>query len=158
MTDSYSVDYQAGMESGAMVLSAAYGGSNIGMHACGTLGAMTSMNFAKFMLDEQACLTAKRSIEQVRMEEEAWYTNLVKEMGHKAGYMMHPETAKHCRSLFTPAIFTKENHATWLQRDDRDIVVRAQAAYEKRIQDYKAPSMDEDIRAKIEAYVAENTK
>ncbi len=158
LTDSYSVDYQAGMESGSMVLSAAYGGSNIGMHACGTLGAMTSMNFAKFMLDEQACLTAKRAIEQVWMDEEAWYTELVREMGHKANYMMHPETAKHCRSFFTPAIFAKENHAKWQQRDDRDIVVRAVAAYEKRIQDYKEPSIDGDIRTKIENYVIENTK
>ena len=156
LTDSYSVDYQAGMESGAMVLSAAYGGSNIGMHSCGTLGAMTSMNFAKFMLDEQSCLTAKRAIEQVRLEEAAWYSELVKEMGHKASYMMHPETARHCRSFFTPAIFTKENHAKWQQRDDRDIVVRAQAAYEKRIEDYTPPPMDKDIRTGIENYVTRN--
>lgn len=157
LTDSYSVDYQAGMESGAMVLSAAYGGSNIGMHSCGTLGAMTSMNFAKFMLDEQACLTAKRAIEQVRMEEEAWYTELVTEMGHKANYMMHPETARHCRSFFTPDIFTKENHAKWLKRDDRDIVGRAQAAYEKRILNYTEPPMDVDIKNKIKNYMTENT-
>ncbi|MDX2448005.1 MAG: trimethylamine methyltransferase family protein [Desulfobacterales bacterium] len=158
LTDSYAVDYQAGMESGAMVLSAAYGGSSIGMHACGTLGAMTSMNFAKFILDEQSCLTAKRSIEQVRMEEDAWYTELVKEMGHKANYMVHPETAKHCRDFFSPAIFTKENHAKWLKRDDRDIVVRAHAAYEERIREYQQPEIDPDVKRSVEAYVAQNTK
>jgi trimethylamine--corrinoid protein Co-methyltransferase len=146
------------MESGAMVLSAAYGGSSIGMHACGTLGAMTSMNYAKFMLDEQACLTAKRAIEKVRIEEEAWYTELVKEMGHKANYMMHPKTAKHCRDFFIPAIFTKENHAKWLKRDDRDIVVRAHAAYEKRIQEYQQPEIDGDVKRNVEGYVAQNIK
>lgn len=158
LTDSYSVDYQAGMESGAMVLSAAYGGSSIGMHSCGTLGAMTSMNFAKFILDEQSCLTAKRTIDQVRLEEKAWYTELVKEMGHKANYMMHPETAKNCRDFFVPEVFAKENHDKWQKREDRDIVVRAHAAYEKRIRDYKQPEMDASIKNKIEAYVAENTK
>ncbi len=157
LTDSYSVDYQAGMESGAMVLSAAYSGGNIGMHACGTLGAMTSMNFAKFMLDEQACLTAKRAIEQVRMEEQLWYTALVKEMGHKANYMVHPETAKHCREFFVPKIFTKENHTKWQRREDRDIVTRAQTSYEQRIQSYKKPEIDEAIKLKIESYLAENT-
>ncbi len=158
LTDSYSVDYQAGAESASMVLSAAYGGSNIGMHSCGTLGAMTSMNFSKFMLDEQSCLTAKRAIEQVWMEEKAWYTELVKEMGHKANYMMHPETAKNCRSFFTPAIYTKENHAKWQPRKDRDIVGRAYTAYEKRIQDYLAPEIDEGVKQKIEDFVAQNTK
>jgi len=157
LTDSYSVDYQAGMESGAMVLSAAYSGGNIGMHACGTLGAMTSMNFAKFLLDEQACLTAKRAIEEVRMEEKLWYTALVEEMGHKANYMMHPETAKNCRGFFVPKIFTKENHNRWQKRDDRDIVTRAQAAYEERIRTYQAPAIDEDVKAKIENYVAHHT-
>lgn len=158
LTDSYSIDYQAGAESGAMVLSAAYGGSNIGIHACGTLGAMTSMNFAKFMLDEQSCLTAKRAIEQVRMDEEAWYTELVKEMGHTAKYMMHIETVRNCRSFFSPAIYTKENHFKWQQRDDRDIVTRAQAAFEKRIADYQPPEIDEQVKLKIENYLANNTK
>ena len=158
LTDSYCIDYQAGMESGAMVLSAAYGGSSIGMHACGTLGAMTSMNFAKFILDEQSCLTAKETIKQVWMEEEAWYTELVKEMGHKASYMMHPETARHCRNFYVPEVFSKENHAKWLQRDDKNIVDRAHAAYEKRIQDYTRPDMDPKVQSDIEKYLAEHTK
>lgn len=158
LTDSYTTDYQAGMESGAMVLSAAYGGANIGMHACGTLGAMTSMNYAKFILDEQSCLTAKRAIEQVWTDDQAWYSDLVREMGHTANYMMHPETARHCRSFFTPQVFTKENHAKWRQRDDMDIVTRAQAAFEQRIADYAEPETDPGLKADIAAYVADRTR
>ena len=158
LTDAYAVDYQAGMESGAMVLSAAYGGSNIGMHACGTLGAMTSMNYAKFILDEQSCLTAKETIKAVRVEEEAWYSELVKEMGQTAGYMMHPETAKHCRNFFSPEVFTKENHAKWQQRDDINIVDRAQAAFEKRMADYVQPDLDPAIAADIQAYLDKRTQ
>lgn len=55
VTESFCLDYQAGMESAMMLTVAAISGAHVGLHACGTYGSMLAMSFEKFMADEELC-------------------------------------------------------------------------------------------------------
>ena len=52
LTESFCLDYQAGMESAVMLTAAALSGVHVSLHACGTFGSMLAMSFEKFIADE----------------------------------------------------------------------------------------------------------
>ena len=51
LTESFGLDYQAGMESSMMLTTAALSGVHVSLHACGTYGSMLAMSFEKFIAD-----------------------------------------------------------------------------------------------------------
>ncbi len=158
LTDSYAVDYQAGMESAAMTISALHSGPSVGIHACGTLGSISSMNYSKFILDEEMCHTAKRTITKIQLDEEAWAMELMKELGGKSDYMLQSHTVKRCRDFFISNILTNEHHEQWLRRPDRDIIIRAQNASNERLASYQKPDIAPDIEKDIIAFLNKRTK
>jgi trimethylamine:corrinoid methyltransferase-like protein len=50
LTESFCLDYQAGMESAVMLTVAALSGVHVGLHNCGTYGSMLAISFEKFVI------------------------------------------------------------------------------------------------------------
>ncbi len=158
LTESFSLDYQAGMESSMMLSTAALSGAHVSLHACGTYGSMLAMSFEKFIADEDLCRAVKILMKPIEFSEDAFAMDMIKKMGTSGNYLIEPHTAKRCRSeFFIPDLNTRAIHAKWLKMEPRQMDERASKLLEKRLSSYEKPDIDPLIEKDLIHYV-ENIK
>ncbi|MBU8850131.1 MAG: trimethylamine methyltransferase family protein, partial [Desulfobacterales bacterium] len=132
LTESFSLDYQAGMESSMMLTTAALSGVHVSLHACGTFGSMLAMSFEKFIADEDLCCAIKKLMKPIEFSEDAFAMELIKKLGTSGNYLIEPHTARRCRSEFyIPDLNIRTLHSKWLEMDPRQIDQRASQLLEK---------------------------
>ncbi len=154
LTESFCLDYQAGMESTMMLTTAALSGANVSLHACGTYGSMLAMSYEKFIADEDLCGAIKKLIQPVEFTDDAFAMDLIKELGTSGNYLMQMHTMKRCRSeFFIPDLSIRTIHNKWLEMEPRDNAERAAEILEKRFAEYEKPDIDPDIEKRLTQYV-----
>jgi trimethylamine--corrinoid protein Co-methyltransferase len=154
LTDSFCLDYQAGMESAVMLATAALSGVNLSLHACGTYGSMLAMSFEKFIADEDLCGAVKKLIAPIEFSREAFAMNLIKQLGTSGNYLMEDHTVERCRDeFFMPDLSDRSNHENWLTLEPRDITTRASGLLAKRLAEYKKPEIDPNLERDLIQYV-----
>jgi trimethylamine--corrinoid protein Co-methyltransferase len=158
LTESFGLDYQAGMESSMMMTTAALSGAHISLHACGTYGSMLAMSFEKFIADEDLCLAIKTLIKPIEFSEDDFAMDMIKRMGTSGNYLIEPHTAKRCRSeFFIPDLNLRTIHSKWLKMEPRQMDQRASQLLGKRLSAYEKPDIDPSIEKTLIKYV-ENKK
>jgi trimethylamine--corrinoid protein Co-methyltransferase len=158
LTESFGLDYQAGMESSMMMTTAALSGAHISLHACGTYGSMLAMSFEKFIADEDLCLAIKTLIKPIEFSEDDFAMDMIKRMGTSGNYLIEPHTAKRCRSeFFIPDLNLRTIHSKWLKMEPRQMDQRASQLLGKRLSAYEKPDIDPSIEKILIKYV-ENKK
>lgn len=156
LTDSFCLDYQAGMESAVMLATAALSGVNLSLHACGTYGSMLAMSFEKFIADEDLCGAVKKLITPVEFTQEAFAVDLIKQLGTSGNYLMEDHTVNRCREeFFIPDLSDRSNHDKWLTLEPQDITARAQGLLAKRLAEYEKPQMEPKLEKNLIRYVEE---
>ncbi len=159
LTESFSLDYQAGMESAMMMTTAALSGADVSLHTCGTYGSMLAMSFEKFIADEDLCGALKKLIKPVEFTEDAFAMDLIKEAGTSGNYLMQTHTLKRCRTeFFEPDLNTRTIHAKWEQMGVRDMDKRAGKVLESRLNSYEKPDIDPQLEQELKQYVARRKK
>jgi len=154
LTESFCLDYQAGMESTMMLTTAALSGANLSLHACGTYGSMLAMSYEKFIADEDLCGAIKKLIEPVEFTDDAFAMDMIKELETSGNYLMQMHTMKRCRSeFFIPDLSIRTIHNKWLEMEPRDNAERAAEILEKRFAEYVKPEIDPDIEKRLVQYV-----
>ena len=98
LTESFGLDYQAGMESSMMLTTAALSGAHVSLHACGTYGSMLAMSFEKFLADEDLCCAIKKLVKPIEFNEDDFAMDMIKRLGTSGNYLVEPHTAVRCRS------------------------------------------------------------
>ena len=88
LTESFCLDYQAGMESAMMLTTAALSGVHLSLHACGTYGSMVAMSYEKFIADEDLCGAIKKLMQPVEFTDDAYAMDLIKELGTSGNYLI----------------------------------------------------------------------
>ncbi|MGD2098289.1 MAG: trimethylamine methyltransferase family protein [Desulfobacterales bacterium] len=159
LTDSFCLDYQAGMESAVMLATAALSGVNLSLHACGTYGSMLAMSFEKFIADEDLCGAVKKLITPVEFTREAFAMDLIKQLGTSGNYLMEDHTFNRCRDeFFIPDLSDRNNHENWLALEPRDITARASNLLAKRLAEYEKPQMDSKLAQLLIQYVQDRKR
>ncbi len=154
LTESFCLDYQAGMESAMMLTTAALSGANLSLHACGTYGSMLGMSYEKFIADEDLCGAIKKLMQPVEFTDDAFSMDMIKELGTSGNYLMEMHTLKRCRSeFFMPELSIRTIHNKWLEMEPRDITERAAGILAKRFAEYEKPEIDPDIEKHLVQYV-----
>jgi len=154
LTESFCLDYQAGMESAMMLTTAALSGANLSLHACGTYGSMLGMSYEKFIADEDLCGAVKKLMQPVEFTDDAFSMDMIKELGTSGNYLMEMHTLKRCRSeFFIPDLSIRTIHNKWLEMEPRDITERTARILEKRFAEYEKPEIDPDIEKHLVQYV-----
>ena len=154
LTESFCMDYQAGMESAMMLTTAALSGVHLCLHACGTYGSMIAMSFEKFIADEDLCGGLKKLIKPVEFTDDAFALDLIKELGTSGNYMMQMHTVNRCRNeFFRPDLGNQKIHNEWLEMEPRDITRRAGILLKKRLSEYVKPDIDPQIEKDLSQYV-----
>jgi trimethylamine--corrinoid protein Co-methyltransferase len=159
LTESFSLDYQAGMESAIMLTVAALSGVHVGLHNCGTVGAMLYMSFEKFIADEDLCGALKKLMKPVELTDDAFALDLIKEMGTSGNYLMQTHTANRCRDeFFIPDLGIRMIHDDWLEMQPRDITARAKKLLAKRLAQYEKPEIDPKLEKDLMHYVTDRKR
>ncbi len=154
LTESFCLDYQAGMESAMLLTTAALSGVHVSLHACGTYGSMIAMSYEKFIADEDLCGAIKKLMQPVEFTDDAFSMDMIKEIGASGDYLMQMHTMKRCRSeFFIPDLSIRTIHSKWLEMDPRDNAQRAAGILEKRLAEYEKPDIDPDIEKRLVEYV-----
>jgi trimethylamine--corrinoid protein Co-methyltransferase len=154
LTESFSLDYQAGMESAMMMTTAALSGADLSLHACGTYGSMLAMSFEKFIADEDLCGALKKLIKPVEFSEEAFAMDLIKEVGASGNYLMEDHTAKRCRTEFyEPVLINRSIHTQWQEMELREMNQRAGKILENRLSVFQKPDIDSVLERDLVKYV-----
>jgi len=155
LTESFCLDYQAGMESAMMMTTAALSGADVSLHTCGTYGSMLAMSFEKFIADEDLCGALKKLIQPVEFSEDTFVMDLIKELGTSGTYLMQKHTMKRCRTEFyEPVLNTRVIHTKWQQMELRDMEKRAGKVLENRLLAYEKPDIDPQLERDLEKFVA----
>ena len=154
LTESFCLDYQAGMESAMMMTAAALSGVHLSLHACGTYGSMIAMSYEKFIADEDLCGALKKLMKPVEFTDDAFAMDLIKELGTSGTYLMEEHTVVRCRDeFFIPDLSNLKMHNKWLEMEPRDITQRAGKLLEKRLAAYEKPQMDPQLEKELIQYV-----
>ncbi len=154
LTESFCLDYQAGMESAVMMTAAAISGVNVTLHACGTYGSMLAMSYEKFLADEDLIGSLKKLVLPIEFTEDAFAMDMIKRLGTSGEYLMEDHTALRCRSeFFTPALGIRAIHSKWIDMDPRDLSPRASNLLTKRLEGYVKPDIDPTVEKDLSAFV-----
>ena len=154
LTESFCLDYQAGMESAVMLTVAALSGVHVGLHNCGTFGSMIAMSFEKFIADEDLCGAVKELMKPLELTDDALALDLIKEMGTAGDYLMQDHTLNRCRTeFFLPDLGIRTLHDNWLEMEPREITARAGLMLENRLAGYEKPEIDTKLEEKLVGYV-----
>ena len=156
LTDSFCLDYQAGMESAVMLTVAALSGVHVSLHACGTFGSLLAMSFEKFIADEDLCGAVKKLMQPIEMTDDAFALDLIKKVGTSGNYLTQAHTVKRCRDeFFIPDLSSRATHDKWLEMQSQDISARAKRLLAKRLAQYEKPEMDPKLEKRLIEYVAD---
>jgi len=154
LTESFCLDYQAGMESAMMLTVASLSGIHVGLHNCGTFGSMLAMSFEKFIADEDLCGALKQMLRPIELTDDAFALDLIKKMGMSGNYLLETHTVNRCRDeFFIPDLGIRTIHDKWLEMQPQDIASRAENLLTKRISEYKKPEIDLNLEKDLIQYV-----
>jgi trimethylamine--corrinoid protein Co-methyltransferase len=155
LTESFSLDYQAGMESAMMLTAAAISGAHVGLHACGTYGSMLAMSFEKFIADEELCGAVKRVVQPISFDQDDYALELIREEAVSGNFLVQEHTLRRCRSeFFIPKLNIRAPYEAWCQMENPDITVRASQLVDQRLAAYQQPEMEPVIRKALAGFVA----
>lgn len=131
LTDAKAVDCQAGYETMQNYFTLMLAGTHLINECMGTLDAIMTVSYEKFMIDEELLSRMLRIIKGIEINDEAFDISIIQEIGQTGSYLMHPTTAARCRDMWTPTIADWNSYAGWEAAGCEDILVRANRRYKK---------------------------
>jgi len=158
LTNSHCLDSQAAAEGVLMMSTAVRNGANFILHACGQLGSYISMSFEKWILDEEVCRTLRRVLTAMEVNMASIDVDTIKSLGSDGNYLAHPTTFKHCRSLYQPLLFTRDDYQKWETAGSPRAADCTRKILESRLDDYEKPPMDQGLEEALEDYVSRQKK
>ena len=158
LTNAHCLDAQAAAEGTLMMTTAVRNGANFILHACGQLGSYVSMSFEKWLLDEEVCRTLRRTLTAMDISVESIDVNTIKSVGSDGNYLTHETTFKHCRRLYQPKLFTRDDFQKWQQKGARDVGAVATDMLARRLEAYEKPPIDEGYEQALQDFIIRKKK
>lgn len=154
VTDSYSNNLQAGVESALAIGASLMSGVHFMHQACGILGAYSAVSFEKFVIDEEIGAMIKYAIKPLEITEQSIDVDLIARVGASASYLMQPETVKTCRTAFYPGkLMARGTYEGWTDKNMDDITNRATKQVQQRFEEYAQPDIDPSVEKDLRNYV-----
>ena len=65
----------------------------------------------------------------------------IKSLGSDGNYLTHPTTFKHCRSLYQPHLFTRDDYQKWESKGSRCVADKTEQLLADRLAAYEPPDV-----------------
>ena len=154
LTSSQVPDGQAAYEALMTMLPTFLAGINWVIHAAGWLEGGLVACYEKFIMDVQVLEMLEKQFTPLEIDEASLAFGAHAEVGHGGHFLGAEHTMERFRTCFyRPFLNSSENYERWMRGGARDTAARAGEVYQKRLEQYEQPPLDEAIRAELEDYV-----
>lgn len=156
LTDSKSVDCQAGYETMQNLMLAMLGGAQIIYEALGVLDNILTTSYEKIIIDEELYQRNARIHMGMDLSDLALPLKLIHEIGGGGEYLTHEHTLRNFRMMWSPTVSNWENYNEWENSGFEDAAIAANKVWKERLLNapdtYLAPEVDKDLTAFIESH------
>ncbi|KAA1420099.1 trimethylamine methyltransferase family protein [Mumia zhuanghuii] len=154
LTSSQVPDAQAGYEAMMTLLPTFLAGANWVMHSAGWLEGGLVSGYEKFVIDCELVQMLQHEFTPLEIDEASLAFDAHTEVGHGGHFLGAMHTMERFRTCFyRPFLSSSENYERWMRGGAKDTAERATEIYQKRLEEYEQPPLDEAIREELEAYV-----
>lgn len=159
--DAKLVDMQAGVESFSTMFSTLYSGADFMVHSCGSLDSDSSLSYDKFIYDEEILISINHMLKGFEVNERTLAYDAIKEIGPGGSFLelsddlLEEMTEDYEEDYIVLKVPSREGHATWESRGCEKVEDRTKRIYQKRLEEYKMPSMTEEQKRVLTNYVPE---
>ena len=148
-------DAQAAYESANTLNMTLMAGTNFVLHAAGWLEGGLVSSYEKFMMDVDQLGMLQRMAEGVDLTENGQAMSAIEEVGPGSHFLGCQHTQDNFENAFYRSTIADNNsYEQWLSEGEKRAEQRANALAQEWLEGYQPPPLDEDIRAKLEAFVA----
>jgi trimethylamine---corrinoid protein Co-methyltransferase len=154
LTSSQTVDAQASYEALMTMLPTFLAGANWVMHSAGWLESGLVSCYEKFVVDIEILRMLQEEFTPLEIDEASLAFDAHLEVGQGGHFLGAAHTLERFRDCFyRPLLSSTENFERWNRLGARDATERAGEIWRATLEEYEQPSLDEGVRAELEAYV-----
>jgi len=155
LTSSQTPDAQAGYEALMTMLPTFLAGTNWIMHSAGWLEGGLVSCYEKFVIDIELLRMLRVEFTPLEIDEAALAFDAHLEVGHGGHFLGAEHTMTRFRECFyRPILSSSMNFERWSRQGALDASARATAIYQKTLDEYEQPPLDDAIRSELEDYVS----
>ena len=148
-------DAQAAYESLMTMLPTFLAGTNFVMHTAGWLEGGLVSSFEKYVIDMQILESLQKEFTPLEFTEDSLAFSAHLEVGHGGHFLGAEHTMERFRDCFyRPFLSSSDNFERWNRLGARDTATRAGEIYQKKLEEYQTPPMDDAIRGELAEYVS----
>ena len=150
MSDSKTVDIQAGYESANTAMVVALSGCNYIHDAFGLLEFCTTLSYEKMVADNDSVGMALRAVKGVETNEDTIATDVIEEVGPAGHYLDKEHTVKHVRNEFYfPSLADRNPRSVWEAEGSKDAFTRSHEEARRILSEHKPLGFTEDMEKKL---------
>jgi trimethylamine--corrinoid protein Co-methyltransferase len=154
LTSSPIHDAQAAYEALMTMLPTFLAGTNWVMHAAGWLEGGLVSGYEKFVVDIEILRMLLKEFTPLEIDEASLAFDAHLEVGHGGHFLGAAHTMERFRTCFyRPLLSTSENFERWNRNGAKDAGERATGIYQRTLDEYEQPPLDDAIREELEEFV-----
>jgi trimethylamine--corrinoid protein Co-methyltransferase len=154
LTSSQVPDAQAGYEALMTMLPTFLAGANWVMHSAGWLEGGLVAGYEKFVVDVELVQMLQAEFKPLEIDEGSLAFDAHQEVGHGGHFLGAAHTMERFRTCFyRPMVSSSENYERWMRNGGADTAARARGVYQRRLEEFEPPPLDDAIRQELEEYV-----
>src|SRR3954453_23548408 len=154
LTSSQVADAQAGYEALMTMLPTFLAGTNWVMHSAGWLEGGLGAGDEKFITNIEILQMMQAEFTPLEIDEDSLAFGAHEEVGHGGHFLGAMHTMERFRTCFyRPMLSSSENYERWVRNGGLDANARATKLYQKKLEEYVAPPLDDAIREELQEYV-----
>ena len=154
LTSSQVADAQAGYEALMTLMPTFLAGANWVMHSAGWLEGGLVAGYEKFIVDVELVQMLQHEFTPLEIDEDSMAFGAHEEVGHGGHFLGAMHTMERFRTCFyRPMLSSSENYERWLRNGGNDTNARATELYQKKLEEYEQPPLDDAVRQELEEYV-----
>ena len=152
---SNAADGQAMQDSTGAMWATLLSGAHQVWHAAGWLEGGLVMSYEKFVMDLDHCAAMMTMLQGFTTDDEAFGRDAYHETGPGQNFLSTQHTLRHFATAnFQPTLPEAGPFETWSENGSLTADQRATALWKQMLADYKAPPIDDEIRAALTEFVA----
>jgi trimethylamine--corrinoid protein Co-methyltransferase len=129
-------------------------GANWVMHSAGWLEGGLVAGYEKFIVDVELLQMLRHEFTPLEIDEASMAFDAHQEVGHGGHFLGAMHTMERFRTCFyRPLLSSSENYERWMRNGGNDANDRATMAYQKTLEEYEQPPLDDAVREELEDYV-----
>jgi trimethylamine--corrinoid protein Co-methyltransferase len=159
LTSAHTSDAQAGYEALMTMLPTFLAGANVVLHSAGWLEGGLVAGYEKFVVDMEILQMLQAEFTPMEIDDASLAFDAHVEVGHGGHFLGAAHTLERFRDCFyRPFLSSSDNYERWSRHGGKDATVRATEIYQKKLEDYEQPPLDDAIRQELEEYVIRRRK